>query len=136
MSRHFFAVVGLTLALGACAEDPKLKVTGLDPEKGDVDGGTYVVIKGNRFTADGPRNVRVYFGGKAGNFIRFINDGELVVQAPPGRPNEKVDVLVHFEPGGEIKIKSGFTFVEKRDAPRIDDLDTSGKKKGAPAPKK
>ena len=40
--------------------------------------------------------------------------------------NEKVDVLIIFDPGGQLKIKDGFTFVEKNDAgPSVDDLNTS-----------
>ena len=51
----------------ACGnDDTKLKVTGIEPEKGDVEGGTYVRIKGNRFIADGARNAKVYFGSRQG----------------------------------------------------------------------
>jgi hypothetical protein len=142
MSRHLAAAIGVLccgLALGACAEDPKLKVSSLEPEKGDIDGGTYVVIKGNRFTADGPRQAHVYFGGRLAGFGGYLTDGEMVVRTPAGKPNEKVDVLIVFEPGGEIRLKGAYTYVEKREQPRIDDLDTSGKKKSGgstPAPKK
>jgi hypothetical protein len=38
----------------------------------------------------------------------------MIVEAPGGKPNEKVDVLVIFAPGGQLKIPNGFTFVEKR----------------------
>lgn len=114
----------LALTLGACGDkDTKLKVTGLEPEQGDARGETYVRIKGNRFQADGPRGVKVYFGSQQGTVVRFASDSELIVQAPGGKPNEKVDVLVIFEPGGQLKIKDGFMFVEKNDvAPTVDDL--------------
>jgi hypothetical protein len=90
----------LVLGLAACgSEDKKLKVTGIEPERGDIEGGTYVRIKGNRFIADGARNA-------------------------------KVDVLIIFEPGGELKIPNGFTFVEKNaTGPSVQDLDTSKVKK-------
>ena len=94
--------------------DTKLEVTGIDPEKGDVEGGTYVRIIGNRFTADGPRAVKVYFGSQPGEVVRFASDREIIVQAPGGKPNEAVDVLIIFQPGGQLKIPNGFTFVEKR----------------------
>jgi hypothetical protein len=115
------------LALAACGgNDTKLKVTGLDPDKGDVDGGTYVRIKGNRFIADGARNAKVYFGSRQGTVVRFASDSELIVEAPGGKPDETVDVLIIFEPGGELKIPHGFTFVEKNNAPaQIQDLNTS-----------
>ena len=110
----------------ACGNnDTKLKVTGIEPEKGDVEGGTYVRIKGNRFIADGARNAKVYFGSREGTVVRFASDSELIVEAPGGKPNETVDVLIIFEPGGELKIAKGFTFVEKNTtAPSVDDLNT------------
>jgi hypothetical protein len=121
----------LLLGLAACgSEDKKLKVTGIEPEKGDVEGGTYVRIKGNRFIADGARNAKVYFGSRQGTVVRFASDSELIVEAPGGKPNEQVDVLIIFEPGGELKIPNGFTFVEKDSTgPSVDDLNTGKDKK-------
>jgi hypothetical protein len=130
MTRRSVIPVLLALTLGACGDkDTKLKVTGLEPEQGDVEGGTYVRIKGNRFQADGPRSAKVYFGSRQGTVVRFASDSELIVEAPGGKPNEKVDVLVIFEPGGQLKIKDGFTFVEEHDeAPSVDDLTKKSKK--------
>ena len=124
-------VLLLALAAAACgSEDTKLKVTGIEPEKGDVNGGTYVRIKGNRFLADGARNAKVYFGSRQANVIRFASDSELIVEAPGGKAGEKVDVLIIFEPGGEKKIKDGFEFIEKDSGGMsVDDLDTSKIKK-------
>ena len=121
----------LVLGLSACSsDDKKLKVTGIEPEKGSTEGGTYVRIKGNRFIADGARNAKVYFGSRQGTVIRFASDSELIVEAPGGKHNEVVDVLIIFEPGGELKIPKGFTFVEKTESvPSVDDLDTSKVKK-------
>ena len=135
MTRRLVIALLLIGVVSACSEkDTKLKVTGIEPEKGDVDGGTYVRIKGNRFIADGPRTTKVYFGtgpsSRQGTVIRFASDSELIVEAPGGKPGEKVDVLIIFEPGGQLKIKDGFTFVEKNDSgPSVQDLDTSKPKK-------
>jgi hypothetical protein len=120
-------LVLLVVGLIACgSSDTKLKVTGIEPEKGDSEGGTYVRIKGNRFIADGARNAKVYFGSRQGTVVRFASDSELIVEAPGGKVNETVDVLIIFEPGGELKIAKGFTFVEKNNqAPTVQDLDTS-----------
>jgi hypothetical protein len=120
-------LVVLALAFGACGDtDTKLKVTGIEPDKGDTEGGTYVRVFGNRFIADGARNARVYFGSRQGTVVRFVNDGEMIVQAPGGKPNEVVDLLVTFDPGGELRIPKGFTFVEKNTAgPSVDDLNTT-----------
>src|SRR4051812_3017127 len=111
------------LATGCGSSDTKLKVTGIEPEKGDAEGGTYVRIKGNRFIADGARNAKVYFGSRQGTVVRFASDSELIVEAPGGKAGDTVDVLIIFEPGGELKIAKGFTFVEKNGAaPSVDDL--------------
>jgi hypothetical protein len=123
--------LALILAAPACGEkDTKLKVTDIIPAKGDVEGGSYVRIMGNRFIADGPRTTKVYFGSRQGTVVRFASDNELIVEAPGGKPNETVDVLIIFDPGGQLKIKDGFTFVEKNtEAPSVNDLDTSKTKK-------
>jgi hypothetical protein len=94
--------------------DNQLKVTGLEPARGGAAGGTYVRIKGNRFTVDGPRSVKVYFGESPGAVDRFISDNELVVTAPGGKPGEVVDVVVIFDPGGQMTLPRAFTFVDKR----------------------
>jgi hypothetical protein len=127
MARHIVLLVSLVLGLAvACGNtDTKLKVTDIDPNKGDSEGGQFVTIYGNRFTADGARNAKVYFGKRQGTVSRFKSDTELIVEAPGGTPNETVDVLIVFEPGGELTIPKGFTFVEKNEkAPSVNDLDT------------
>jgi hypothetical protein len=118
----FFALFGLLL--GGCKEDKKLKVTGLDPNVGDVGGGTRVIIKGNRFTKDGARSAKVYFDGKPADVLGFRGDKELLVRAPGGEVNKKVDVLIIFEPGGEITLKQAFQYVEPKEI-GVDDLDTN-----------
>jgi len=112
------------LAVSACGSDnPKLMVTAIEPDRGDVEGGTTVRIKGNRFIADTPRTAKVYFGGRPGSVSGFESDSVLVVQAPGGKPNEVVDVLVVFDPGGRLTIPHGFRFVEKiHSPPSVEDL--------------
>jgi hypothetical protein len=136
LARALPLVVGLGLFAGCGEDDRKLKVTGIEcgnsskacpPVTGDIEGGTYVVIKGNRFMKDGPRNAKVYFGSRQGTVVRFQSDSELIVQAPGGKPDETVDVLVVFDPGGQMKIPNAFKFVDKNDAAlNPDDI---GKKK-------
>jgi hypothetical protein len=118
--RPLLVATALALCFGGCGgSDTKLKVTGIDPEKGDAAGGTYVKIYGNAFTTPDARGAKIYFGSRKGTVVRFASDRELVVEAPSGTPNQTVDVLVIFEPGGELKIPKAFTFVEKT-APNID----------------
>jgi hypothetical protein len=112
-SRPTPATAPAPAAMPPPAESPTLIVTGLEPVTGDADGGTYVRIKGNRFIADGARNAKVFFGERQATFIRFASDSELIVEAPSGPPNELVDVLVIFAPGGEQRLANGFRFVAK-----------------------
>lgn len=97
---------------------PPLAVTGLEPDRGDPAGGTYVVIKGTSFTDDGPRSAKVFFGAKQATVIRFAGDGELVVEAPAGKANETVDVKVVFDPGGEMSLPKAFTYSKKKPKPK------------------
>ena len=114
-----------------CKTDLTLKVSGIEPDKGDTDGGTYVRIKGNGFLVDSkgnsaPANAKVYFGSRQGEVVRFASSEELIVQAPGGKTNETVDVLIIFEGRGELKIPKGFTFIDKKETPAsIDDLNTN-----------
>ena len=119
------------LLAGACGNDnTKLMVTGIEPDKGDVGGGTSVHIKGNRFTADGPRSVKVFFGGREGSIDHFVNDSEFVVIAPSGKLNDSVDLLVVFDPGGRITLPSAYRYIEKNQAaPTVDDLNINPDKK-------
>jgi hypothetical protein len=107
----------------ACGNDnPKLLVTGIEPEKGTD--GSYVRIHGNRFTADGPRSVKVYFGGQPAQVDRFESDSELIVTAPGGKVGDVVDVLIVFDPGGKLTLPKAFRFVEKAEGPSVNDLNT------------
>ena len=124
------AVLLCLLGLAACGgENPKLLVTGIEPEKGTD--GSYVRIHGNRFTADGPRSVRVYFGGQLAQVDRFESDGELIVTAPGGKVGDVVDVLIVFDPGGKLTLPRAFRYVEKAEGPSVNDLNT-----GANRPRK
>jgi hypothetical protein len=116
-----FMLLGL---VAACGEDKKLKVTGLDPVSGDFSGGERITIKGNRFTKDGTRTAKVFFGGTKAQVMGFKGDNEMIVMSPPGEVGKKVDILIVFEPGGEITLKEAFTYVQKSSAD-VGDLDTS-----------
>ena len=124
-------VVCLGLAAAACGEtDRTLKVTGLEPVRGDVNGDTFITIKGNRFVDDGPRRADVYFGTQQTGFrkatvVRFASDKQLIVRSPGGKDGEVVDVLVMFEPGGQLRIPNAFTYFEKGAGASVNDLDTT-----------
>jgi hypothetical protein len=99
-------------AIAASAPPATLSVTGLDPEKGELKGGTYVRIIGTAFTTE-ERKVKVFFAGKEGKVVKIQNDTELIVEAPAGKAG-KADVLVVFEPGGEMKLPQAFTYEKKK----------------------
>jgi hypothetical protein len=100
-------------AMGAgSAAAPALAVTGLDPEKGDPKGGTYVRVIGTAFQSE-ERTAKVFFGSKEGKVVKIQNDTEMIVEAPAGKPG-KVDVRVVFEPGGEQKLEGAFTYEKKK----------------------
>jgi len=122
---------GLIVLAAACgSENPKLLVTGIEPDKGDIGGDTYVRIHGNRFTADGPRSVKVYFGGQPAQIDRFASDSELIVTAPGGaKVNDVVDVLIVFDPGGKLTLPKAFRYVEKTEGPSVNDLNTNPSRK-------
>ncbi len=118
--------LGVGFGVAGCgSKDGKLKVTGIEPDRGDVQGGTLVAIKGSGFIEGGTHNAKVFFGKEPGTVVRFASDSELRVQAPGGKLNETVDVLIVFEPGGEKTLSKAFTFVEKGKGPSVEDLDTS-----------
>ncbi len=126
MTRILPAMVFFGLASGAIAcgeKDKKLKVTNIDPSEGDAAGGSYVEISGNRFLADGPRTAKVYFGTTQGSVIQYQSDSSMIVRAPGGEVGKTVDLLIVFEPGGEIRIKNAFKFIDKKKGgATIDDL--------------
>lgn len=112
-------LLGLTVASAVVAcddDDPKLKVYDLSPTTGSTEGGTYVVIKGNRFKKDGPRNAKVYFGSRQATVELWQSDSQLVVRSPPGKADEVVDVMIIFDPGGRLTIKKAFKYIEKDDS--------------------
>jgi hypothetical protein len=132
-----FAAVALSTgaALSCGSNDTKLKVTNIEPPRGDSTGGTYVHIYGNRFLTDAngndmPTNAKIYFGGQPGKIVRFPNDSEMVVIAPGGTVGESVDILITFEGRGEITIPKAFSFYLKQDEQmNIDNLTKGGGKK-------
>jgi hypothetical protein len=114
------------LAVACDSNDGKLKVTGLEPRSGDALGNQYVIVHGQNFQKTN-RSAKIYFGDQSGQVIKFQGDDEMVVVAPGGKAGETVDVLIKFDPGGEIMIPKAYTFIEKKDV-GVDDLGNKEKK--------
>jgi hypothetical protein len=91
-----------------------LRVTGMEPDRGEPRGGTKVTIAGTGFTTEESRKATVYFGDKQAKNVRFASDTELVVDAPAGKANQTVDVRVVFDPGGETVLPDAFTYGKKK----------------------
>jgi hypothetical protein len=89
-----------------------VRITGIDPAKGDAEGGTYAKLEGNRLLPTAQKDVKVYFGSRPGEVVRIASDSELIVRAPAGTPDEVVDVRLTFE-GGEVTLPHAFTFVKQ-----------------------
>ncbi len=121
MLRRAFVALVLVGVVASCKNDLSLQINEIDPDHGDLEGGTYVRIRGNGFLNDEkgnptPANAKVYFGTRQGEVVRFASGNEIIVQAPGGKLNETVDVLIIFEGRGEKKLEKAFTFVEKNNA--------------------
>jgi len=130
-------LVALALVAAAgCSKDHKLKVTGLEPQEGDFGGGTTVHFTGSGFLQEdgSPRQVKVYFGSGneklQGTVIRTEGDSSLYVSAPGGPKNKVVDILLVFQPGGELTIHNKFKYIEQSQA-GVEDLDTTGSGSGS-----
>lgn len=82
-------------------------LTDLYPSRGELAGGTYVVLRGLHFT-DEARTAKVRFGGADATVVRFASDSELVVQSPAGTGT--VDIVITFTPGGERTLPAAFTY--------------------------
>jgi hypothetical protein len=94
-------------AVGATAPagDGNLHVYGVTPDRGTEAGGEAIRIRGANFRI--AKKVVVKFGEKFADVLR-ITDDEIDVQAPPGAGI--VDVTVIFDPGGDITLRSSYTY--------------------------
>jgi hypothetical protein len=91
----------------------QLAVTAIEPAQGDPAGGANTIVRGRRFVADGPRQVKVYFGPSPAKIIRIADDHRILVQPPPGEAGQTVDVVVILEPGGQVRLPKAYTYVAK-----------------------
>jgi hypothetical protein len=87
-------------------------LSGIEPDRGDAEGGTYAKLKGSRLLPTAQRDVKVYFGARQGEVVRIASDNEMIVQSPAGKPGDVVDVRLTFE-GGEVTLPHAFTFVKQ-----------------------
>lgn len=86
-----------------------VQVIEIEPRTGSPDGGDAITIKGEGFMTES-RTVTVFFGDAQAQVIDIPSDTEVKIQAPPGAAGTSVDVIITFDPGGEIKLPHGYTF--------------------------
>lgn len=95
-------------------EGAGLQVIELEPTSGAP--GQPVTIHGEGFMSES-RAVTVVFGDQPAQVVDIPSDTDIVIEAPAGEPGTSVDVVITFDPGGEIKLPNGYTFVAAADAP-------------------
>lgn len=93
-----------------------VQVIEIEPRTGSPDGGDAITIHGEGFMTES-RTVTVFFGDAQAQVIDIPSDTEVKIEAPPGAPGTSVDVIITFDPGGEIKLPHGYTFVGTATSP-------------------
>ncbi len=93
-----------------------VQVIEIEPRTGSPDGGDAITIHGEGFMTES-RTVTVFFGDAQAQVIDIPSDTEVKIEAPPGSPGTSVDVIITFDPGGEIKLPHGYTFVGTASTP-------------------
>jgi large repetitive protein len=99
----------VVLGAAACGDTKGLSVSEIEPNRGPFLGGERVHIKGTGFSTTG--GMKVYFGKKpAKNPV--IKEGEIVVEPPPGKEGETVDIEIVFDDSRELKISKAYTYYD------------------------
>ncbi|HJZ87740.1 MAG TPA: IPT/TIG domain-containing protein [Polyangia bacterium] len=136
MFRPISMMVGLAIALGACSSSD-LKVTGVEPVAGTVNGSENVIIRGSGFQP-GKTSCTVRFGGKEATNVTIVSDEKIQVTTP-GNDSGPADVLVTFDDGRTFKLAGAFSY-KVPDQNRARDIflsgGTSGTKVTVPPPTK
>ena len=109
------AVSPIAISSSAAKAEPAapggVKLTAMDPAKGDIEGGTYTRLTGTHLLPIA-QSSKIFFGAREGTIVRISSDSELIVLAPAGPAGQVVDVRVVFE-GGEVTLPHAFTYVAK-----------------------
>ena len=111
-----FALIAAVAAVAAvamlgCSKDEGLRITGIDPKTGDMNGGQIVTIHGSGFQSGDTKSVQVYFGDRSAKVLGFRGDDELRVEAPGGKEGEVVDIQIIFNDSRRSKISQMFRYI-------------------------
>ena len=103
------ALAGVTACGGSSSSSrKKLKITSVNPNTGNVNGGQSVAIFGQGFK----RNPSVTFAGLPAQSIAFTSSKVLTVTTPAGAPVGPADVTVTNLSGKSFTLVGGFTFTD------------------------
>ena len=87
-----------------------MKITGLAPQKGSVQGELPIRISGENFRTD--IGYTIYFGAKKSPAVTIIDPETLVAEVPQYDKAGKVDITVRADNGDAFKIGQVFAFDE------------------------
>jgi hypothetical protein len=106
--RHAGAAAAALTSASGKDEKKKPKLEEVKPDKGDLAGGTQVVIEGKRFLKEDAGTTRVLFGNTAVTVVP-VSDEELWCVVPPGVTVGAVDVTVINDHGTDVLV-GGFAY--------------------------
>ena len=91
----------------------------VSPDKGSINGGTYVTLKGKDFR----EKIKVYFDAYEAKVVSNTND-TIIVITPAGDPDKDLDRLIditvyNIDDGGSYTLKGTFTYISTESNPKI-----------------
>ena len=92
-------------------------ITGLDPDSGEPEGGTSVMISGVNFTEEVEGETSVSFGGLEALEVVVVDDSLISCISPPGIDGDIVEVMVSNPRG--VAVFDGFAYIDTSDDPII-----------------
>lgn len=123
----------LLLAATGCDKKEGLRITNIEPKTGPATGGSSVTIIGSGFEEGGAKGVKVYFGNRTARVMMFQGDDKLIVEPPPGKEGETVDVEIIFDDARRHVYKDAYTYANLAEGFGVDEL-TEGEEEGASSP--
>ncbi len=128
-----FAVAVALFGFACSSGGGELKVTGVEPNVGTVNGAENVMLVGSGFQP-GKTSCTVRFGVKEASNVTIVSEQKIQVTTPGAEPGP-VDVMVTFDDGRTFKLPGGFTY-KVPDQTKARDIFLSGGKVSVPGPQK
>ena len=87
----------------------------VEPNKGSVEGGDTVAIKGGPFG----KGIRVEFGKVQADTVTVVSSEELTVKVPGGEAPGTVNVVVTDDHGKQTTIIKGYEYLPRKETPAV-----------------